>query len=127
MDTSTTTPTGLHAVVLIVPDLEASRAFYAETLGLELDADHGDAVFFRLGRQKLALFARDHHPEGDDRLGGADHGVSHLEFAVPPDRRQALENRLQDAGTARAGGCYEDPAGILFHFVNEPAAEADAG
>ena len=113
----TSVPTGLAAVVLIVPDLDAARDFYHDVLGLEVEDDYGDAVFLRCGDQKLALFALEHHSEGTERLGGADHGVSHLEFAVPPAQRSALEARLKAAGTPIAGGCYQDPAGFLFHFV----------
>jgi catechol 2,3-dioxygenase-like lactoylglutathione lyase family enzyme len=114
---NTGAPSGIHAVVLIVPDLDAARAFYEDTLGLEVDADYGDAVFFNVGAQKLALFGPDHHPEGNARLGGADHGVSHLEFVIPATARKAFEARLRASGAPQVGGCWQDPAGFLFHTV----------
>jgi catechol 2,3-dioxygenase-like lactoylglutathione lyase family enzyme len=105
-------------VVLVVSDLAKARAFYRDVLGLPEEADYGDAVFFSCGRQKLALFARGHHPEADARLGGADHGVSHLEFVVPKAARKALEARLRAAGANDYGNSFVDPAGFLFHFVD---------
>ena len=111
-------PTGIHGVVLIVPDLEAARTFYEETLNLELVHDYGDALFFKCGDQALALFAKGHHAEGDKRLGGADHGVSHLEFTVGGRGRRAIEARLREAGAETYADNFEDPAGFLFHFVD---------
>ncbi len=60
---------GLHAVVLIVKDLEEQKRFYRDVMGLEVEGDYGDAVFFRVGEQKIALFAQGHHREGTQLSG----------------------------------------------------------
>ncbi|NIP99708.1 MAG: glyoxalase/bleomycin resistance/dioxygenase family protein [Nitrospinaceae bacterium] len=110
---------GLDAVVLIVKDLEKQKAFYQEVLGLELEADYGDALFFKLGDQKLALFARSHHPQGTQRLEGAPKGLSHLEFRVSAKDRERLEQRLRDQGFHAYTDNFEDADGNLFHFNSE--------
>lgn len=110
---------GLDAVILIVRDLEAQKRFYRDTLGLELEGDYGDAVFFRCGEQKLALFARSHHPEGAKRLDGASKGISHLEFRVRTSDREAVDRRLREAGFHAYGENYQDADGNLFHFNTE--------
>ncbi|GGA44123.1 hypothetical protein GCM10007416_16590 [Kroppenstedtia guangzhouensis] len=81
---------GLHAVVLIVKDLE---------------------------EQKIALFAQGHHREGTQRLEGAAKGISHLEFTIDPQDAQAWDRRLKQAGFHAYRSNYEDADGNLFHFV----------
>lgn len=107
---------GLDAIILIVKDLGAQRRFYHEILGLEIEQDCEDAVFFRIGHQKLALFSKEHHPEATRRLNGADKGLSHLEFRVHKARLKALRERLRTAGSEVASGIFEDADGNLFHF-----------
>lgn len=108
---------GLHAVVLIVKDLEAQKRFYRDVMGLEVEGDYGDAVFFRVGEQKIALFAQGHHREGTQRLEGAAKGISHLEFSIDPQDEPAWDRRLKQAGSHAYRGNYEDADGNLFHFV----------
>jgi catechol 2,3-dioxygenase-like lactoylglutathione lyase family enzyme len=107
---------GLDAVVLIVKDLAAQRHFYADVLGLPVTGDYGDAVFFDCGNQKLALFARTHHPEGSERLDGAAKGISHLEFRVAPGNEENLRQRLTESGFHAYRDNYCDADGNLFHF-----------
>ena len=107
---------GIDAVVLIVKDLEAQKRFYLDVLGLPLDADYGDAVFFTCGAQKIALFARGHHAEGDKRLEGAPKGISHLELRVDPASATALDKTLRAAGFHAYRDNYCDADGNLFHF-----------
>lgn len=110
---------GLDAVILIVRDLEGQKRFYRDTLGLEIEGDYGDAVFFRCGEQKIALFARSHHPEGAKRLEGAEKGISHLEFRIRRDELPTLDRRLREAGFHAYGENYQDADGNLFHFNGE--------
>ena len=44
---------GLDALILIVKDLDKQKDFYKNILGLEIEADYGGAVFFKLGNQKI--------------------------------------------------------------------------
>jgi len=48
-------------ITIIVKDIKAQKKFYQETLGLELESDYGDAVFFKIGGNKLGIFAKAHH------------------------------------------------------------------
>jgi catechol 2,3-dioxygenase-like lactoylglutathione lyase family enzyme len=107
---------GLDAVVLIVKDLEAQKTFYRDVLHLDVLGDYGDAVFFGCGEQKLALFARGHHPRGTERLEGASKGISHLEFRISADDYERVRRSLTDSGYEVLRENFEDADGNLFHF-----------
>lgn len=107
---------GLDAVVLIVKDLDAQKLFYRDVLQLDVAGDYGDAVFFRCGEQKLALFARGHHPRGDERLEGASKGISHLEFRIRASDYDKVRRSLTDGGYEVHRENFEDADGNLFHF-----------
>lgn len=117
-DEAATPISGLGAVILITPNLEAQRRFYIDVLGLEVTGDYGDAVFFRLGDQALALFGPSHHREGTARLDGAAKGVSHLEFVIPRDAAAKWDHRLRTAGHHAYGDNFEDADHNLFHFTH---------
>ena len=108
--------TALDAVILIARDFEAQCRFYEGVLGLEVTARYPDAAFFRAGAQTLGIFAASHHPEGQRRLGGADHGISHLEFRIASSERPSLVHRLESAGARAYGDSFQDADGNLFHF-----------
>lgn len=116
---------GLAAVVLIVKDLGGQKRFYRDVLGLPVESERGDAVFFGCGAQKLALFDRSHHPEGTRSLEGASKGISHLEFRIPRAEEGDFDRRLREAGFHAYGDVYRDADGNLFHFVYE--GEAPSG
>ena len=107
---------GLDAVILIVKDLAQQKEFYNNVLGLELEADYGDAVFFKCGKQKIALFAHSHHPEGTKSLDGAKKGISHLEFRISKSALKRMEKRLKEAGFHAYRENFKDADGNLFHF-----------
>jgi catechol 2,3-dioxygenase-like lactoylglutathione lyase family enzyme len=111
---------GLDAVVIIVKDIQAQRHFYQDVLGLPLAGDYGDAVFFDCGKQKLALFAHSHHPEGTNRLEGAAKGISHLEFRIAAGDQERLRSRLTEAGFHAYRDNFSDADGNLFHFNLAP-------
>ncbi len=106
----------LDAIVLIVKDLDAQKRFYGETLGLPISGDYGDAIFFDIGKQKLALFAHSHHREGTERLEGARKGSSHLEFGIAKKDLAAMRERLRAAGHHAYAENFCDADGNLFHF-----------
>ena len=109
----------LDAVILIVKDIEKQKRFYRDILGLAVLEDYGDCVFFRVGSQKLALFTRDHHPQGTARLEGASKGISHLEFRIARKDDAPLKRRLNDAGHHAYEENFEDADGNLFHFNSD--------
>ena len=108
---------GLHAVVLIAADYDAQVRFYSNVLNLEIRGQYDDATFFNVGDQILAIFARSHHPEGTSRLGGADHGISHLEFLVDHEDENRVEAVLEEAEARAYRDVFQDADGNLFHFV----------
>ena len=107
---------GLDAVVLIVKDLDKQKKFYSEVLGLPIEADYGDAVFFKCGLQNIALFAKSHHKEGTESLEGASKGISHLEFKVSKKDLEKFEKKLKEKGFHAYRDNFQDADGNLFHF-----------
>lgn len=106
----------LDAVILIANDFVKQRQFYKETMGLKVVEEYQDAIFFAIGEQKLAIFAKSHHPEGTERLGKANHGISHLEFGIAKGDEKVAGDRLKDAKAHVSGRDFEDADGNLFHF-----------
>lgn len=107
----------LAGVVLVTSELAAQRAFYRDVLGLPLRADYGSAAFFEAGATRLALFARGHHPEADERLRDASKGIGHLEFAIAEAAYPELRDQLTEAGHRAYRENFQDADGNLFHFV----------
>lgn len=103
-------------ITIIVKDIKAQKKFYQDTLGLELESDYGDAVFFKIGSNKLGLFAKGHHKEGDESLEGASKGISHLEFGVSKETSEQLTKKLTDTGFHAYRDVFKDADGNLFHF-----------
>ena len=85
-------------------------------MGFEIDADYGNEVFFKVGDQKFAIFAKGAHPEGDERLEGAKKGISHLEFRVKKKSLEKIGKKLKEKGFHAYSHNYEDADGNLFHF-----------
>ena len=103
-------------VNLIVKDIEKQKTFYRDILGLSIETDYGDAVFFNMGDIKLSLFSHEHHVEGDASLEGASKDISHLEFSVGSNDLQELSEKLADQGFHAYRDNYQDADGNLFHF-----------
>ena len=108
--------TGLDAVVLIVEDFDAQRKFYRDVLGLTEKWVSDEYVFFEVGEQMLAIFKKGHHAEGDKRLGGASHGISHLEFRTAGSAKKSWDERLKAAKAHAYRDNYQDRDQTLFHF-----------
>ena len=106
----------LDGVILITNRFEQQCSFYGSTLGLEQLAGYRDAAFFKVGNQKLGIFATSHHPEAVSRLGGSDHGLSHLEFGVYASELPKVTERLDAFGSRAYRDNFQDPDGNLFHF-----------
>ncbi|HLD41921.1 MAG TPA: glyoxalase/bleomycin resistance/dioxygenase family protein, partial [archaeon] len=77
---------------------------------------YGDVVFFKIGKQKLALFAKSHHKEGTKRLEGASKGISHLEFHISKKDLPVIGKKLKEKGFHAYTDNFEDADGNLFHF-----------
>lgn len=107
---------GLDAVIIIASHFEEQCKFYHEVLGLELISRYSDAAFFKVGDQTLGIFAHSHHPEGTRRLGGSDHGLSHIEFRLDDSAKEYIISKLKSAGAHAYGQNFADADGNLFHF-----------
>lgn len=103
-------------VTIIVKDLAAQKKFYKDVLGLEIESEYSDAVFFKIGDRKLGLFAKGHHREGDESLEGASKGISHFEFGVSAETAKLMDEKLKNAGFHAYRDNYKDADGNLFHF-----------
>lgn len=91
---------GVAEAVLYVSDLEKSRRFYAEVLGLQVTADFGDACFLQTGAQStLILFELTRLEQRVSVIPahGA-RGRGHVALAVPPDEMALWRDRLQNHG-----------------------------
>jgi catechol 2,3-dioxygenase-like lactoylglutathione lyase family enzyme len=103
-------------VTIIVKDFEAQKKFYRDVLGLPVESEYSDAIFFKIGDKKLGLFAKGHHKEGDASLEGASKGISHFEFGVSGETSELLSEKLKKAGFHAYRDVFKDADGNLFHF-----------
>lgn len=106
----------LDGITIIVKDYAAQKKFYKDVLGLPVESEYSDAIFFKVGDRKLGLFAKGHHKEGDASLEGASKGISHFEFGVSAEDAKLLDEKLKTAGFHAYRDNYKDADGNLFHF-----------
>lgn len=86
-----------------VDDLDAARAFYGDTLGLEV-ADDGPGFSMTLGSGTVVLV----YPTGDGHTPGS---YTHLNF--PVDDIDAAVEALVAAGVTIERSDYTDDAGVM--------------
>lgn len=103
-------------MTIIVKDYQAQKRFYKDVLGLPVESEYSDAIFFKIGDKKFSLFAKGHHKEGDASLEGASKGVSHFEFGVSTETSRLLTEKLTKAGFHAYRDVFKDADGNLFHF-----------
>jgi catechol 2,3-dioxygenase-like lactoylglutathione lyase family enzyme len=94
-------PLGLDHVVLRVKDQEASRRFYAETLGCTLDHvnERISLVQLRFGEQLIDLLPGGRGPD--------DSGMDHFCLSIRCSDLGAVRNSLLDKGAAVDGDVVE--------------------
>jgi catechol 2,3-dioxygenase-like lactoylglutathione lyase family enzyme len=119
-------PTGLQHCGLLVADLDRSRRFYGQALGLEEVERPANFAFggawFRLGGDEIHLLAAD---DSTGRAGGFDPGPSlagglatHLALEVEGLAR--WEERLRAHGVSAAAGPMPRGDGVVQLFVQDP-------
>jgi len=116
----------IQHVGLVVSDLERSRRFYADALGLEEVPRPSnftfDGAWFRFGGTELHLLAEAHTTggagQGDAGEGAARGLTSHLAFEVE-DLEPAL-SRLAEHGVELAGGPMPRGDGVTQVFFLDP-------
>jgi catechol 2,3-dioxygenase-like lactoylglutathione lyase family enzyme len=111
-----------------VPDIEAARAFYADTLGIRTTEEHGLLTLHLQGGERPTLIypKPDHKPATYTILN---FGVDDIEAAVDQlvDRGVTFERyeemEQDERGIMRAGGPYiawfTDPAGNVLSVLQE--------
>ncbi len=130
---------GFHHFAISVPDLEATIAWYGETLGFEVEdrtrLAHVPAkvAFLRRGDLRIEVFeaanavplpADRREPDSDLRT----HGAKHIAFSVSDVRAVERELRARGADVVflkEMPGCIamfvRDNSGILLEFLQELA------
>ena len=101
---------------LHVGDLDAARAFYAGTLGLEVMASMPSAVFLAAGGYHHHLGANTWRGEGVGPAPAGTVGLREWTIVLEPEALAALRRRLAAAGLGD-GDVVEDPWGIRLRLV----------
>ena len=143
-------PSRLHHTAYVTADLEATRAFYEDVLGLPLSAtwyetDHLFGkdrtychVFFDLGDGSSLAFFQFADAE-DQKEFGPDLPPSpfrHIALNVDGETQAEIEQRIRDAGykapqtyVLEHGYCrslyVEDPNGMIVEFCHDDPAAAE--
>lgn len=92
---------GIDHIVLHVSDVQRSKRFYTERLGMEVYRENERQVFLHAGAQGIALFKR---PEG----GGAGGDLNHLALKVASGSYESLKGELEAHGIAVSGRPGDD-------------------
>ena len=95
--------TGVDHVVLHVSDVERSKKFYTEVLGMTPYREDDGQVFLHAGRQGVALFRK----EGETPLT-AGNDLNHLALNVAAGSYETLKAELKSHGVAVTGRPGED-------------------
>ena len=95
--------TGVDHVVLHVSDMQRSKAFYTEILGMTAYREDEGHVFMHAGEQGVALFKK----QGDVPLA-AGNDLNHLALYVAAGSYETLKAELEQAGIAVSGRPGQD-------------------
>src|SRR5215469_4696851 len=95
--------TGIDHVVLHVKDVQRSKKFYTEVLGMTAYREDDGQVFLYAGRQGVALFRK----EGGTPLT-AGNDLNHLALNVASGSYESLKAELEKHGVAVTGRPGED-------------------
>ena len=126
----TATTTGMHHITFRVNDLEASRRFYQDVVGFDVQTPQDDVCLFQSGNTIVVLRPPLEGTPAGDRFSEYRIGVDHLAFGV--DDRAELEQlveRLREAGVETEGievepalnlnkeyVCFRDPDNVQLEF-----------
>jgi glyoxylase I family protein len=94
---------GVDHVVLHVNDVERSKKFYTEILGMTVYREDPGQVFLHAGHQGIALFKK---PDGAPLTPGSD--LNHLAFNVAAGSYDSLKAELEKHGVSVSGRPGED-------------------
>jgi catechol 2,3-dioxygenase-like lactoylglutathione lyase family enzyme len=94
---------GVDHVVLHVSDVQRSKKFYTEILGMTAYREDKGQVFLHAGRQGVALFRR-----ASDLPVKAGNDLNHLALNVAEGTYETLKAELEQQGIAVTGRPGED-------------------
>ncbi|HEY7985004.1 MAG TPA: VOC family protein [Ktedonobacterales bacterium] len=114
--------TELSHIWLLVADMPRARAFYRDTLGIELHSDLGEYVEFRANPQfQLALFTRDAFAAGEPAIPIAPGGGQRAVLAFAVDALDTTCARLRAQGVELASGAAVHAEwGLRTAFLRDP-------
>jgi glyoxylase I family protein len=124
-------PYTLHHITLNVTDLDRARAFYADTLGLQIDQDFpGEKLRLRLDGTPTRLVLVPPLPDTPpgDRFTEHRVGLDHIAIGVPAAEIPRLASTLDTAGVpydlhadelGPAMITFRDPDNIQWEFFEE--------
>jgi catechol 2,3-dioxygenase-like lactoylglutathione lyase family enzyme len=95
--------TGVDHVVLHVSDVERSKEFYTEILGMTAYRQDNEQVFLHAGQQGVALFKK----RGDTPLT-AGNDLNHLALNVATGTYETLKAELEKSGVEVSGRPGQD-------------------
>src|SRR5262249_60406123 len=96
---------GVDHVVLHVSDVQGSKKFYTEILGMAAYREDDGQVFLHAGRQGIALFKK----QGDAPLATGN-DLNHLALNVVTGTYETLKAELESEGVEVTGRPGEDRA-----------------
>ena len=100
--------TGIDHVVLWVNDLERSKGFYLDLLGMSVAQENDWQCFMWCGQQQVALF---HKRQGIEVRSGTE--LNHMALAMEPSTYEAVKERLEAEGIEVIGRTG-DPTCVYF-------------
>ena len=101
--------TGIDHVVLWVSDLERSKRFYIDLLGMTVHHESDWQSFLWCGTQQVALFEQ---RNGDSVNAGVE--LNHMAMRMDPTSYEAVKARLEEEGI-EVGGRQGDPTCVYFN------------
>ena len=106
---------GVDHIVLHVSDVQRSRKFYTERLGMNVYRENDRQVFLHAGTQGVALFKRPHDgPSGGD--------LNHFALNVADGTYESLKAELEAHGVAVSGPARRRSVHLLQRPRRPPAA-----
>jgi catechol 2,3-dioxygenase-like lactoylglutathione lyase family enzyme len=94
---------GIDHIVLHVSDVQRSRDFYTERLGMTAYRENDSQVFLHAGTQGVALFKRQ-----ADETAAAGGDLNHLALTVAGGTYESLKAELEANGIAVSGRPGDD-------------------
>ncbi len=113
----------LHIVTLGVKDLEASKKFYAETLGWKIARPQEGVAFFQAGGVVLALFPREELAK-DALVSAAGSGFQSISLAYNTQSEAEVDEIIRDL-RAKGVKIVKEPQKVFWGGYHSYFADPD--